>query len=107
MCVLGLTMAALGAVAAPAAAQAYSAAPAFLTVGVGAQPQRRTLTAADSFSLYDETATIAAVERIRNGALIEIGGGRRISERLAIGAVFSMFGRPGSGSLTASIPDPI
>jgi hypothetical protein len=92
-----------------AAAQA-AAAPsdrAFIDVGVGAQPQRRTLSASNSFSLYDETATVAAIQRIRNGALLEIGGGVRLMPHLQVGAAFSTFGRPGGGSLTASIPDPI
>jgi hypothetical protein len=97
----------VGAAPVPAAAQSDAAAPAFLNVGVGAQPQRHTVTAATSFPLYDETATIAAVQHIRNGALFEVGGGFRLARRLSFGAAFSMFGRPGSGSLTASIPDPI
>lgn len=81
---------------------------AFINVGVGAQPQRQSLTASTSFPLYDETATVAAVQHIRNGALIEIGGGMRVTRRpLAIGAAFSMFGRPGGGTLTAAVPDPV
>jgi hypothetical protein len=80
---------------------------AFLNVGVGAQPQRRSVTASETFPLYDETATVAAVQHIANGALIEIGGGMRMARGLAVGAAFSMFGRPGGGTLTASVPDPV
>jgi hypothetical protein len=80
---------------------------AFLNFGVGAQPQRRTVAASESFPLYDETATVAAAQHIANGALIEIGGGMRVARRLAIGAAFSTFGRPAGGTLTASVPDPV
>jgi len=91
------------------AASAQTAAPdrLFLTVGVGAQPQSHTINASGSFSLYDETATVAAVQQIRNGALFEFGGGVPLTTRFAVGAAFSTFGRPGTGSWTASIPDPI
>jgi hypothetical protein len=94
--------------ATPAAAQAQGSGDrAFLNFGLGAQPQRQSLTASENFPLYDETATVAAVQHIRNGALIEIGGGARMTHSLAIGAAFSMFGRPGGGTLTASVPDPV
>jgi len=92
-----------------AVASAQTAAPErlFLNVGVGAQPQRHTINASGSFSLYDETATVAAVQQIKNGALFEFGGGVPLTARFAVGAAFSTFGRPGSGSWTASVPDPI
>src|SRR3954467_9610178 len=79
----------------------------FLNLGVGAQPSRHSITASQNFPIYDEAATIAAVQQISNGGLVEIGGGGGMTRRVAIGAAFSMFGRPGGATLTASIPDPI
>jgi hypothetical protein len=93
--------------AAPVAAQAQDGRRAFLNFGVGAQPERHSLTAASSFPLYDETATVSAEQHVSNGPLFEIGGGARVARSLAIGAGFSTFGRPGGGTLTASVPDPI
>jgi hypothetical protein len=99
----------IGAWALPARAQGqtYPQQAAFINVSVGAQPQRRTLNATDSFSLYDETATTTSVQRIRNGALIDVSAGYRVMRHLAIAAGFSSFGRPGTAILTASVPDPV
>jgi hypothetical protein len=91
----------------PTVAQAQGGDRGFLNFGVGAQPQRHSLSASESFPLYDELATIAAVQHISNGALIQVGGGVHVTRSLAIGAAFSTFGRPGGGTLTASVPDPI
>jgi hypothetical protein len=80
---------------------------AFINIGVGVQPHQRTVTATDSFPLFDESATITSVQGIRNGALFDIGGGYHVSPRFAVGAGFSTFGRAGTGTITASIPDPV
>jgi hypothetical protein len=79
----------------------------FVNMGVGVQPQHRTVTATDSFTIFDETATITSVHDIRNGALFDVGGGFHVSPQFAIGAGFSTFGRAGTGTITASIPNPV
>jgi len=105
-CVLAVCAAIVAAI--PAAARAQSSGErAFLNFGVGAQPERYSVTASSSFPLYDETATVSAEQHISNGPVFEIGGGARVTRSLAIGAAFSTFGRPGGGTLTASVPDPI
>lgn len=106
-----LTMAVAMAMALAAPARGQGADPpikkGFVSVYAGAQPQRRTVTATTSFPLYEETATITSNQRIRNGALIQVGGGVRVRGPLAVGVRFSMFGRPGTSSVSAVIPDPI
>jgi outer membrane protein with beta-barrel domain len=104
-CVLAVCAAIVAATPAPARAQ--SGERAFLNFGVGAQPERHSVTASTSFPVYDETATVSAEQHISNGPLFEIGGGARVTRSLAFGAAFSTFGRPGGGTLTASVPDPI
>jgi hypothetical protein len=104
-CVLAACAAILAAM--PATARAQSGERAFLNFGAGAQPERHSLTASSSFPLYDETATVSAEQHISNGPLFEIGGGAHVNRSLAIGAAFSTFGRPGTSTLTASVPDPI
>jgi outer membrane protein with beta-barrel domain len=79
---------------------------AFLNVNAGAQPNRRTISASQSFALYGETAKIDASQRIANGPLFEIGGGYRLRPALSIGASFSTFASKGAGTMTASIPSP-
>ena len=78
----------------------------FINADLGAQPQRQTITASSSFSLYDETATVTDVQRIRNGAVFDVSAGIRIGHNLAAGVGFSQFGRSGTGAITASIPSP-
>src|SRR5262245_28456639 len=78
----------------------------FVNFDAGAQPMRRTISASSTFSIYDETGSVDASERIRNGAVFDVSGGVRVWQRIAIGAGFSSFGRSGSGTLSASIPHP-
>ena len=78
----------------------------FLNIDAGAQPQRQTITATNSFPLYDETATVTVAQRIRNGVVYDVSGGMRIATNLAAGVGFSQFGRSGTGTVTASIPSP-
>jgi hypothetical protein len=78
----------------------------FLNVDAGAQPQRQTITASSSFPLYDETATVSVSQRIRNGAVFDVSGGIRIAHNLAAGVGVSQFGRSGTGTVSASIPNP-
>ena len=65
----------------------------FINIDAGAQPQRQTITATNSFPLYDETATVTVTQRIRNGAVYDVSGGMRIAHNLAAGVGFSQFGR--------------
>lgn len=102
-----VTMLAIGALGArQARAQDEIVPTAFLNIDVGAQPQRQTITATNSFPLYDETATVTVAQRIRNGAVFDVSGGVRIGHNLAAGVGFSQFGRSGTGVVSASIPSP-
>jgi hypothetical protein len=105
-CVLAVCAAIVAAIPATARAQT-SGERAFINFGAGAQPERHSLTASESFPLYDETVTVSAEQHISNGPLFEIGGGLRVTRGLAVGAAFSTFGRSGGGTLSASIPDPV
>jgi hypothetical protein len=109
VCVLGLSSLLIAGLCDEATAQSRPApeTSAFINVGIGAQPQQRTVNATDTFSLFDELATIASTAQIRKGAMFEVGGGYRVAPQFAIAAGFSSFGRPGTGTLTASIPDPL
>jgi hypothetical protein len=98
---------AAGATSARAQSVDYPFETGFVAVYGGAQPQRHTLTATQTQSIYEETATVTSTQRIRNGGLLEFGGGYRVRGALAIGARFSMFGRPGTSTVEASVPNPI
>jgi hypothetical protein len=102
-----LTMLAISALGAGSArAQDELVQTGFLNIDAGAQPQRQTITATNSFPLYDETANITVAQRIRNGGVFDLSGGIRIGHNLTAGAGYSQFGRAGTGVVTASIPSP-
>jgi hypothetical protein len=86
-------------------AQPSESARRFFTIYGGAQPQRHDLSARQSFPLFDETATVSSSQRIRNGSLFKAAVGIPIKGRLGIGAGVSVFGRPGTASLQAKVPD--
>jgi hypothetical protein len=95
--------------AVPAGAQsaAVPAGQGFLNVNLGAQPNRRTITSSQSFSLYGETAKIDATQRVANGPVFEVAGGYRVRRLFSLGAGFSFFSSKGSAAMTAVIPNPI
>lgn len=86
-------------------AQSADMATRFVAIYGGAQPQRHDLSAEQSFPLFDETATVTSLQRIRNGGLFKVAVGIPIEGRLGFGVAFSVFGRPGTASLQARIPD--
>ena len=80
---------------------------AFVSIYAGAQPMRRSITATDSFPLYDETATVTSTQRIRNSALFKGAFGYPVASNLAVGGGLSYSGRPGTATIEAQLPDPI
>lgn len=79
----------------------------FIDVDAGAQPQRRTLNTSSTFPVYDETATVTSNHRIRNGGVFGVRGGYRAWRGLVLGAGFTTFGRSGTSTVKASVPDPL
>lgn len=79
----------------------------FVNITGGAQPQRRDLGKTDTFTLYDEKATLTSSQPIANGAFFDVSGGYRVWHNLAIGAGYSSFSTTGSASVVAVIPNPL
>lgn len=103
-------MAGLATAVAPAAQAQIAPAPAtagFVNINVGAQPQRRSIGRSDTFTLYDEAATLTTSQTIGNGAAFDVSGGYRVWHGLAIGAGFSTFAKKSTSSVVASIPHPL
>jgi hypothetical protein len=82
--------------------------PWFVTVNFGAQPAQREVTGIQTIPIYGETARISSLVNIDNGAILEIGGGRRgLWRNLGAGLRFStLFAGKEDGRIEASIPDP-
>jgi hypothetical protein len=103
--VLGL----IGAFAVSGAAEVRAQQPSpaeFINFNVGAQPQRRTINTSESFSVYDESATVTSNQPIKNGVVFDVSGGHRIWRRVALGVGLSSFRSRGDAGVVASIPDP-
>jgi len=90
-----------------AEARAQQALPAgFINFNIGAQPQRRTIDTFESFSLYDEAATVTSNQPIVNGVVFDVSGGHRVRGRVALGVGLSSFRSRGDAGVIVSIPHP-
>jgi len=79
----------------------------FLNVSIAAQTQSRDISTNSSFPLYGETARIASAQRIGSGPVFDVNGGYRLTRTFGIGAGVSFFSRSGTGTIVASIPNPL
>src|SRR5260221_14054050 len=74
----------------------------------GAQAGSHDLSESGSFSLYEETATFTSTNKVKGGAMFDIGGAYRVwGHNLLAGLSYSHVASKSDGSLTGSIPDPI
>lgn len=93
------------------AAEAQSAKPEppdfYVGATVGAQPQRRIVTAATTSAIFGQTATFTADHWVGNGPFFDVTAGYRWSENLTLGIALSTFDSEGTANGTASIPDKI
>ena len=79
----------------------------FLNISGGAQPQRRELGKTDTFTLYDEKATLTSSQPVPNGPFFDISGGVRVKNGFAIGAGFSSLSKTSDAAVVATIPNPL
>lgn len=79
----------------------------YVGVTVGAQPQRRTVSAVATSTVFNKTATFTADHRVGNGPFYDVSAGHRVSRTITVGVAVSSFDTDGSAAGTASIPDPI
>jgi len=79
----------------------------FLNVSIAAQTQSRDLSTSSTFPLYGETARIASAQRIGSGPVFDVSGGYRFKPAFAVGIGVSTFSRSATGTILASIPNPL
>lgn len=93
------------------ASQAQTAAPqpetgAFVTLGAGGQPQRRSFGSGGAFSTFNETGRYEVIQNVGAGVLFDVGGGYKFAKHLAAGlSVWNT--RSKSAAAAASVPDPL
>jgi hypothetical protein len=103
-----LALVAVGLFAAGSAANAQTEPPQiFVGVNVGFQAHSHVFTSTDSFSVYDETATVASTQSVSNAFLFDVSGAYRVLDNLAVGVGVSTFGDSGDASMTAVVPHPL
>ncbi len=80
----------------------------YVSVNVGAQAGSHDLSESGSFPLYDETATFSSTNKVKGGAMFDIGGAYRVwGNNLLAGVTFSRVSSKSDGNVTGSIPDPV
>lgn len=80
----------------------------YVSVNGGVQAGSDTLDTSSSFSLYEETATVTSTQKVKSGALFDIGAAYRVwGQNLLAGVSFSRTSSDADISVSASIPDPI
>jgi hypothetical protein len=103
--VLGLVL------TATAAAYAQPTAPgeskAFVSVSVGGQLRTDTFGSSSTFTLFNETATVASNQSIGRGFVFDIGGGYMLTKNLAVGGGLWTQNSKGAANLVASLPNPL
>lgn len=93
----------------PTATFAQPAQPPTLFVGatIGVQSHSHTFSTADSFALYDETASLASDQAVTGGTLFNISGGYRVWQNLAVAVAYSWTTDVETAEVTGSIPHPL
>ncbi len=79
----------------------------FAGVSFGSQTKARTFTTSGSQPLYDETATFESSVAIGSARIVDVNAGVRAWKNVGIGAGWSKYSDTSTGTLTASIPDPL
>ncbi len=75
-----------------------------LNVSVGGQVQSHSFTTANTFPMFDETASFSAAHKVGAGFLFDINGEYPVWRRIAVAAGFDTFHKSNAASLTATIP---
>jgi hypothetical protein len=79
----------------------------FVSISAGGQLSGRTLSESGSFTLYDEAGSFTSSTDVSKGLVFDIGGGVAVWKQLSIGAAFSRFSKNTSGTVAATVPNPL
>jgi hypothetical protein len=80
----------------------------YVSVNAGVQAGSHDLDTNSTFTLYEETATVASSQKVKSGAFFDIGAAYRVwGANLLAGLSFTHTASDADVSVSASIPDPI
>lgn len=80
---------------------------AFVSIGVGGQPQKRSFGSSGSFPSFNEVGRFEVNQNVGAGSLFDIAGGYQFMKHLAAGVSLWRTGNKSAVSAAASIPDPL
>jgi outer membrane protein with beta-barrel domain len=104
----GLLCLAMSAAVAPeAAAQMTWTDQGFVNLSGGFQSGSHTLETSTTFTLYDETGTVATTQKVEGGGIFDVSAGYKVWRNLAVGVGFSRSGSKADAAIAASVPDPV
>ena len=79
----------------------------FVSVNGGGQVGSHSLSSTQSFSLYDETATVTSSQKVGSGGLFDISVGYRVWQNIAASIGYTHTGSKGDLNVNGSIPDAV
>lgn len=79
----------------------------FVQVGGGAQSGSHTLDSTSTFSIYDETGTIAGTQEFGGGAILNVGGGARVWKNLVVALNYTRNSDTMDTAVLARVPHPL
>ena len=79
----------------------------FVSVDVGAQPARGSISTANTFPKYDETVTFGAEGGVANGPFFQVAGGAKVWRSLSVGLGYSRFSSKSDSTATVTVPHPL
>jgi hypothetical protein len=107
MLVLLAVMSVAGASEVRAQAQGAPTEDILVSVNVGVQAHSHSITTSQTFTVYEETATFAAVQGVSGGLLADLGVAYRVLDNLAVGVGVSRVSETSTSEGVAVIPHPI
>ena len=80
----------------------------YVSVNVGFQAGSHNLNTSSTFRIYEEDATVTSTQKVKGGALFDIGGAYRVwGHNLLAGVFYSRTSSKADLNVKGSIPDPI
>jgi hypothetical protein len=79
----------------------------FVSVSGGGAFQSRTFATSATFSLFGDTGTVTANQKVGSGFVFDASGGYRIWRRLSVAVGVSVFRGSGEAEAVAAVPNPL
>ena len=79
----------------------------YVSVNVGAQAGSHDLSESGSFALYEETATFTSTNKVKGGALFDVGGAYRVWGKNLLAGVTTGVETGATAGVARPVPPPV